>query len=175
MKIYICLFLTVIVSTLTPAFAGTAKETKTSDATEQAVRQVVRDMNTAVSNRNLNSLLGLFDTGALRIDLFPAHNYQQKPEPELDTAIKSSDLSQRWITVAQLLSSTAKSYQRNVKNIELQVDGDMAIAWVGIETSMVSKSVKAEARKNSFIEVLLLRRQAGIWKISALTNNRSDR
>lgn len=160
----------IIISLFVSGFALPA----TAEQPSSAVRQVVLDMNQAVNDKDINKMLALFDQGSVRIDLFPAHNYADKPPVKTDIPVTVSDLPQRWQTVAALLFNTAKSYSRQAKDIQVQVDGDMATAWVNIETSMVAKDPSIKSRSNSFVEALLLRRQNATWKIVAVSNNRSD-
>lgn len=139
---------------------------------EDEISALILAMNQAVSEKSLENLLPLFDEGAIRLDLFSAHKYGDS-NPK-GAAVRNADLTKRWKSVGPLLFGMSKRYERKVASVDINVDGDMAMAWVELTTEMLATAEGAKPSQNHFFESLLLRRTNGDWKIVMASNNRQD-
>ncbi len=157
-----------------PLFAEPAEHDTKAD--KQAIRNLIIAMNQAVTQRNLNALLATLDENALKVGLFPVYypskkeaTTTQKPKQNLP---KTENLKQRWTIALRILSGLA-GYERTATQMTIQVDRSMASAWVDITTKATTKKSGVET-SNRFIEVVLLKKTQGQWKILLTSNNRHD-
>lgn len=135
-----------------------------------AIQAVMNDINEAITEGQSEQLIKYFATGSIKIDLFKAHDSSQEMA---ETDVETHKLKDRWRAVLPMLHNISSVYERKVTNINIQLDGDMAVAWMTIETKMVIK-VSDEIKKNDFTEIALLKKINNQWKVASLTNNRSD-
>lgn len=129
------------------------------------VEKVVLTFNESFVQKDLETMLAQFADGSVRIDLFQAHRFGAKPDSEL--AVQASPLADRWRSVAPIIFASATKYERLVDQMQIQVDGDMAMVWASIRT--VSSS------ETRFTEVYLLKKYPAGWKIAAMSNNRQEK
>lgn len=139
---------------------------------QTAIRTVLDTMNRAITEKDLPLLLGTFAEGSVKVDLFPAHQFG--PAEVKQEQPKVVDLHQRWETVAAILFTTPQNYSRHVRGLSVHVDGELAVAWLDIETESSAATGSSVVKRNRFKEICILRRQENGWKIVALTNNRQD-
>lgn len=144
-----------------------------------AVRAVINDMNKAVSNADLDSLLKTFAPDALRVDFFTAGKDTKEAskgqdKQEYNAAITSSNLSDSWRKIAPILFSAMKDYKREASHVLVRTDGNMAIAWARINTRYVLNDPEKTADGKQFREAMMLKKIDGEWRIATITNNRND-
>lgn len=163
------LFWVVLTTLVMPAHSADAA----ADESIAAIKQVIERMNRAVTERDLPELLATFAEGSINLDLFPARKYGASPENE-GGSVKTTPLHQRWQVIAPVLFSRTKEYQRTVRDMEVQLDKNMAVAWLDLETRTLPATEDATAETDRFKEICILRRSGDQWKIVAITNNRHD-
>ena len=127
-------------------------------------------MNHFVSERKLPELLALFAEDSIKVDLFPMHKYGA--DATKDSKVKSITLEQRWQTIAPILFATTKFYRRSVKDMDINVNKGLAVAWLEIETESLSLKPGATSKRHRFKEICILRQYHDGWKIVMLSNNR---
>jgi hypothetical protein len=127
---------------------------------------VVNAFNAAVTARNLDKTLAYLIAGGVQFNLRPAHTGLGGAPQGVST-----DLRAHWSTVGSLLFTATKSYSRKVEIIDSRVADDIATVWTKTNTETV-RGDKPEASKDSFVEVYLLLRKDGQWKISAVADSR---
>jgi len=137
---------------------------------EAEVRQVIEQMNHFVSERKLPELLTLFAEDSIKVDLFPMHKYGA--DATKDSKVKSITLEQRWQTIAPILFATTKFYRRSVKDMDINVNKGLAVAWLEIETESLSLKPGATSKRHRFKEICILRQYHDGWRIVVLSNNR---
>ncbi|MEM7011504.1 MAG: nuclear transport factor 2 family protein [Verrucomicrobiota bacterium] len=142
-------------------------EEKKNDAAE--IKAVVLGMNEAFSKRDIAGVLETFEEGAARVSLFKPHGPKHGPNGS-ESAITHGNLKEQWTAMFGLLFGVTKSYEREVTNIEVHVDKDIAVAWARMKSKMVPAS-GGEVSEKRFTEVLTLRKFDGEWKIAAISNN----
>lgn len=120
----------------------------------------------AVSSRNLDRVLGFLAPGGVQFGLRPAHTGMGGQAPSLTT-----DLRVHWSTIGPVLFSATKSYSRKAQVIDTRVDGDIATVWARVTTTTV-RADKPETRSDEFVELYVLVRKDGQWKIGAIADNR---
>jgi hypothetical protein len=135
-----------------------------ADATDDAVA-VVTTFNEAISNRQLETLLGLFAPGAVQYALRPAH--AGMPAPEKIT----SDLTVHWRTIGPVLFSVTDLYTRTPEIIDTRVSTELATVWARITTRSRDRNATDE-RSETFSEVYLLVNKGYGWKIGGIAENR---
>lgn len=135
-----------------------------ADATEDAVA-VVTTFNEAISNRQLDTLLGLFAPGAVQYALRPAH--AGMPAPDKVT----SDLNVHWRTIGPVLFSVTDLYTRTPEIIDTHVTQELATVWARITTRSRDRNATDE-RSETFSEVYLLVNKGDGWKIGGIAENR---
>jgi len=135
-----------------------------ADATDDAVA-VVTTFNEAISNRQLETLLGLFAPGAVQYALRPAH--AGMPAPEKIT----SDLTVHWRTIGPVLFSVTDLYTRTPEIIDTRVSTELATVWARITTRSRDRNATDE-RSETFSEVYLLVNKGDGWKIGGIAENR---
>jgi ketosteroid isomerase-like protein len=139
---------------------------------KQAIRNVVLQMNQAITSRETDKLLATFAEGAVKIDLFPAHI---KPGPKIAHQIVTADLKKRWQAVTEILFSSTQFYKRAAKNMTIHSDGRFATVWATIDTSSQPLHKNAAIQNNQYSELYLLRLIGNDWKIAAISNNRQPK
>ncbi len=162
-----------LAETIASSSATASAQASVSGEDVAAVRSLVESINRAITERNLEQLLDTFADGAVRVDAFPAHRFGAAASGD-DEKVEAVDLERRWRTVAPILFSTTRSYERRIQDMDVHVDRDLAVAWVAIETAMSPVGEETMIGRNAFKEIYLLRRYDDGWKIVALTNNRRD-
>ena len=155
-----------LIQALVPALtlAGPALAADATDATDNAVA-VVTTFNEAISNRQLETLLGLFAPGAVQFALRPAH--AGMPPPEKIT----SDLDVHWRTIGPVLFSVTDLYTRTPEILDSHVTQELATVWTRITTRSRDRNATDE-RSETFSEVYLLVNKGDGWKIGGIAENR---
>ena len=154
------------------AFTGSVMAAPSSVVSpEIQVDRVITEMNKAVTDQDVDRILATFSDDAIRFDLFHVKDSQKKG-PFAKT--QTSDLATMWSSIAKIMFPATKFYERKVAGMTINVDRSMATVWTKIETRSQSKEEGSKVQENSFTEVYLLKLTKGIWKISAITNNRKD-
>ncbi len=131
---------------------------------------VVRAFNAAISGRDLDAALATLATGAVNFNFGSVHGFsasQGTAEP------LTSDLALHWRTVAPVLYSASRRYERRVEQATTHVDGTLAMVWTRLRTTTEPKS--GDARILEFAETYLLRLDKGEWKIAGIANARPTR
>jgi hypothetical protein len=126
---------------------------------------VVSAFNAAVTARNLDKTLSYLIAGGVQFNLRPAHTGVGGQQGV------STDLRAHWTTIGALLFTATKSYSRKVEIIDTRVEDDIATVWTKTNTETI-RGEKSEVSKDSFVEVYLLLRKDGQWKIGAVTDSR---
>jgi len=126
---------------------------------------VVEQFNQAITNSELDTLLGLFANGAVQFALRPAH--AGMPVPEKIT----SDLTIHWRTIGPVLFSVMESYSRTPEILDTHVENELATVWARITTRSRDRNGTTE-RSESFREVYLLVNRGEGWKIGGIAENR---
>ena len=144
-------------------------ETINKSNAKEAVRQVVNDMNQAITKRDNQALFATFAEGAVKLDLYRPHAYNKTFEPG-----KVVDLKQRWQAVTSILFTSTRVYERKVKDMQVHLDDGLATVWATIATRTEYQKPNTEIKTNQYSEVYLLRLVGDAWKIVAMTNNRQD-
>lgn len=134
-------------------------------ATKEAAA-VVTAFGEAVSSRNLDKVLGYLAPGSVQFSLRPSHAGLGGAPPTL-----TSDLRAHWSTIAPVVFGATKSYTRTADVIDSRVDGDIATVWAKVVTTTV-RGDKPETKREEFVELYLLVRKDGQWKIGAIADNR---
>ncbi len=155
---------TVGVVAVIAVLAGNAAIAASTPATEAAA--VVTSFGEAVSSRNLDKVLDYFAPGGVQFSLRPAHGGLGSAPASL-----TGDLRAHWSTIAPVVFSATRAYSRTAEIIDTRVDGDIATVWATVTTTSV-RSDKQETRKDEFVELYLLVRKDGQWKIGAIADNR---
>ena len=144
---------------LTGQVAAAAPETNQAGPAE-----VVRSFNAAVTDRNLEQLLGHFAEGGVQFNLRPSHG-------GLQTGPMTTELTARWSMVGPVLFSATSVYERHAKILDVHATGDVATVWAEVSTRTTMAS-SGETSSEAFTEVyLLVHRQEG-WRIAAVADNR---
>ncbi|MBV2120577.1 MAG: nuclear transport factor 2 family protein [Candidatus Thiodiazotropha sp. (ex Ctena orbiculata)] len=146
-----------------------------SDAQLEGVRAVVKEMNRAITERDMAALLATFADGAIKIDLYSAHHYDNAKQKKDHKPIQTTDLAARWRRVAAILFSATRVYERTVESLQVHLDQGMAVAWASLKTRSQGQEQSALVKTNRYTESYLLRLVEGDWKIVAVTNNRKDK
>lgn len=144
--------------------AGNAATAVTPAASEAGA--VVTSFCDAISSRNLDKVLGYLAPGSVQFSLRPSHAGLGGQPPTL-----TSDLRAHWSTIAPVVFGATKSYSRSAKIIDSRVDGDIATVWATVVTTTV-RGDKPETKREEFVELYLLVRKDGQWKIGAVADNR---
>ncbi len=131
----------------------------------QEAAAVVTAFNTAISSRNLDKATTLLAPGGVQLSLRPSHT-GLGGQPAL-----ASDLRAHWSMIGPVLFSATAGYSRKAEIVNAYADGDLATVWAKIATESVH-SDKTTAR-DKFMEVYLLVRKDGAWKIGAMGDNRN--
>lgn len=131
-----------------------------------AAAAVITSFNEAVSSRNLDKALGYLAPGSVQFTLRPSHAGLGSQPPSL-----TSDLRAHWSTIGPVLFSATRTYSRKAEIIGSRVEGDIATVWANVATATV-RADKPETRNDKFVEVYLLVRKEGQWKIAAIADNR---
>jgi len=131
---------------------------------------VVRAFNAAISGRDLDAALATLATGAVNFNFGSVHGFsasQGVAEP------LTSDLALHWRTVAPVLYSASRRYERRIEQATTHIDGALAVVWALLRTTTEPKS--GDARILEFSETYLLRLDKGEWKIAGIANARPTR
>jgi len=126
---------------------------------------VVSLFNEAISNRQLETMLGLFAPGAVQFALRPAH--AGMPAPDRIT----SDLTVHWRTIGPVLFSVTDLYTRTPEITDTHVTQELATVWARITTRSRDRN-GTEERSETFSEVYLLVNKGDGWKIGGIAENR---
>jgi len=138
----------------------------TADAADEAAA-VVTAFNAALSKRDLGTATGLLAPGGVQLTLRPSHTgLGGQPQGAL-----TSELRGHWSTIAPVLYSATTSYSRRAEITGARADGDLATVWTRIATESVHPDKTTTRAK--FVEVYLLVRKDGAWKIAAMGDNRN--
>lgn len=126
----------------------------------------VRSFNDALSTRNLDKALAQIAPGSVQFNLRPAHAGMGGAPQALVT-----DLRAQWSMIGPVVFASTKSWVRKVEIIDSRVEGDVATIWTRTATETVRPD-QPDVRRDSFVEIYLLVRRDGQWKIGALADNR---
>jgi hypothetical protein len=127
---------------------------------------VVTTFNAAISSRNLDQATGLFAPGGVQFSLRPAHTGLGGQQPNL-----TADLRAHWSMIAPVVFTATKGYSRKAAIIDARADGDLATVWTTITTETVHAD--KSTTRDKFVELYLLVRKDGAWKIGAIADNRN--
>lgn len=153
---------------LTACAFTTASTWATSET--PAPEAVVRAFNAAISGRDLDAALATLATGAVNFSFGSVHGFsagQGAAEP------LTSDLALHWRTVAPVLYSASRRYERRIEQATTHVDGALAVVWTRLRTTTEPQS--GDARVLEFAETYLLHLDKGEWKIAGIANSRPTR
>ena len=128
---------------------------------------VVSAFNAAVSSRNLDKVTGYLAPGSVQFNLRPSHTGLGAQPPGLTT-----DLRAHWSMIGPVLFTATKAYTRKAEIVDTRADGDIATVWARITTETV-RADKPGVSRDSFVELYMLVRKDGGWKIGAIADNRS--
>ena len=128
---------------------------------------VVIEFNAAVSSRSLDKATSYFAPGSVQFSLRPSHTGLGAQRPDL-----TADLRAHWSMIGPVLFAATKAYTRKAEIIGSRTEGDIATVWARITTETV-RADKPGTTRDSFVELYLLVRKDGTWKIGAMADNRS--
>jgi len=145
---------------------GTAQATAdSSDASHPSARAIVK-FNQSVTNRDMDTALGLLAEGSIQYQIQPAHPGMPENQP------LSADMPAMWKTVAAILFPTTDSYERQVEITDVRVDGELAVVWTQTKT-ITHRKGKDEPMVLEFSEVyFLVNKNDTGWLIAGNASNR---
>jgi hypothetical protein len=147
------------------SLVATAVAAPAAPAAEPAA--VVTAFCAAVSERKLDRVTALFAPGSVQFSLRPSHTgVGDQPSGSL-----TSDLKAHWSMIGPVLFTATKSYSRKAEILDTRVDGDIATVWTRT-TTVTERADNAGKKTDEFVEVYLLVRKDGQWKIGAVADNR---
>jgi hypothetical protein len=158
-------FLTVMIA-LVLTVVGTLQATaESSDASHPAARVII-EFNDSVTNRDMDTAIGLLAEGSIQYQIQPAHPGMPEDQP------LTADMPSMWKTVAAILFPTTESYERQVEIIDIRVDGELAVVWTQTKTVTHRKGVE-ELMVLEFSEVyFLVNKNDTGWLIAGNASNR---
>jgi hypothetical protein len=132
----------------------------------RAPAAVVSKFNAAITGRDLQQALGYVGPGGVQFILRPSHTGLGVQQQGL-----SADLRAHWSMVGSVLFAATKSYVRKVEIIDTRVEDDVATVWTRTETETV-RADGLGSRRDVFVELYVVLRADGQWKISAVADSR---
>jgi hypothetical protein len=145
------------------ALAGTAAAPSGADAEAAAV---VTSFNAAVTGRSADKAIGHFIKGGVQFNIRPAHTGLGGAPQGVTT-----ELTAHWSMIAPVLFAATNTYSRRVEVLDARAEGDVATVWTRTRTETV-RSGQSAPRRDEFLEIYLLVRTGGAWKIGAIADNR---
>lgn len=127
---------------------------------------VVTSFNAALTARSLEKALAHVVKGGVQFNLRPAHTGMGGGSPGI-----TSELTAHWSMVGPVLFSATKAYSRSVEILDARAEGDVATVWTRTRTETV-RGGQAAPDRGEFLEIYLLVRTGGAWKIGAIADNR---
>lgn len=135
------------------------------DSPHPAARAVVQ-FNKAITDREMDTAMGLLADGGVQFQLHPAHPGMSENPP------LTEDMAKMWTTVSAILFPTTDSYQRIVEVTNVSAEGELAVVWTQTKT-VTQRKGKAEPMELEFTEMyLLVNKNDGGWKIAGTATNR---
>jgi hypothetical protein len=136
-----------------------------SDDTHPAAGIIVQ-FNQAITNRDMETALGLLADGGVQFHLHPAHPGMSADHP------LTEDMTTMWTTVSAILFPTTESYERIVNIENVQADGELAVVWTQTRT-ITHRKGKSEPMVLNFSEMyFLVNKNDTGWLIAGTATNR---
>lgn len=120
----------------------------------------------AISSRNLDKVLGFLAPGSVQFSLRPSHTGMGAEQSSVTT-----DLRGHWSMIGPVLFSATSAYSRKAEITDTRIDGDLATVWARVRTESV-RTGQSSPSVDEFMEVYMLVRKDGTWKIGAVADNR---
>lgn len=149
------------------AFAATAVPAAVPAGDSANAAAVVTAFNAALTARTLDKALAHVVKGGVQFNLRPAHTGMGGGPPGI-----TSELTAHWSMVGPVLFSATKAYTRTVEILDARAEGDVATVWTRTRTETI-RSGQAAPDRGEFLEIYLLVRTGGAWKIGAIADNRA--
>jgi hypothetical protein len=127
---------------------------------------VVKSFNAAVTARSVEKAVGHFVTGGVQFNIRPAHTGLGGAQQGVTT-----ELTAHWSMIGPVLFAATKSYSRQVEVLDSRAEGDVATVWTRTRTETL-RADRAAPGRDEFLEIYLLVRTGGAWKIGAIADNR---
>ena len=135
------------------------------DAPHPAARAVVT-FNQAITDRQMDTAMGLLADGGVQFHLHPAHPGMAENPP------LTEDMATMWTTVSAILFPTTDAYQRIVEVTNVSADGELAVVWTNTKT-ITQRKGKADPMELEFSEMyFLVNKNDSGWKIAGTATNR---
>lgn len=130
-----------------------------------AARAVVT-FNQAITDRDMDTAMGLVADGGVQFHLHPAHPGMSEDHP------LTEDMATMWTTVSAILFPTTDSYSRVVDVTNVSADGELAVIWTQTKT-ITHRKGKADPMELEFSEMyFLVNKNDSGWKIAGTATNR---
>ncbi len=127
---------------------------------------VVEAMNAAITARDLPAVKRYFAPGGVQFSLRPAHTGLGGAAAGLTTPLEA-----HWSMIGPVLFGATKSYEREVEVLDARVEGEVATVWTRTRTRTV-RGTPPVTKQDEFVEIYLLVRTGGEWKVGAIADNR---
>ena len=126
----------------------------------------VLTFNQAVTDRDMDTAMGLLADGGVQFNLHPAHPGMPENPP------LTEDMATMWKVVAAILFPSTDAYERQVEVTSVQTDGELATVWTQTRT-VTHRKGQAEPMVLEFSEMYFLVNKDGEgWRIAATATNR---
>lgn len=158
-------FLTAVISMVLTAVGTLQAVADSADASHPAAQAIIQ-FNQSVTNRDMDTAIGLLAEGGVQYQIQPAHPGMPEDQP------LTADMPSMWKTVAAILFPTTDSYERQVEITDVRVDGELATVWTQTKT-ITHRKGKEEAMVLEFSEVyFLVNKNDTGWLIAGNASNR---
>ena len=128
--------------------------------------QAVVEFNQAITDRDMDTAMGLVAKGSVQFHLRPAHPGMSEDHP------LTEDMATMWNTVSAILFPTTDSYARVVDVTNVSADGELAVVWTQTKT-ITHRKGKTDPMELEFSEMyFLVNKDDSGWKIAGTATNR---
>ena len=148
------------------AFALLCALALAADDPPHPAARAVLTFNQAITDRDMDTAMGLLADGGVQFHLHPAHPGMPEDHP------LTEDMASMWTTVSAILFPTTDSYSRIVDVTSVSTDGELAVVWTQTKT-ITQRKGKADPMELEFSEMyFLVNKNASGWKIAGTATNR---